>query len=301
MKYFLLFHLFLSFNIISFGQIESHEYLDSDFPNETPKLFADSIFSEFGTNKCLYVSPDKKYTYFSSCGYTGFCQEILRLGKLSNSKTIVLDTILNAEKTNKFSYCVEPWISYDRQEMYFSASKDIWKLTKINNKWSNPEKLGSNINTSWLEGHPSISKNNTLYFHSWEKTAYENSIYYSKYKDNAFTARKKIDILSEIGDAGDPAIAPDESFIIFASSRDGGYGLCDLYISFNKENKWTKPINLGSKINTSAIELGATITQDGKFLFFSRRDKWKNSTFLRVYWVSIDSLLMTLHENSKMN
>ncbi len=32
-------------------------------------------------------------------------------------------------------------------------------------------------------------------------------------------------------DAGDPCVAPDESYLVFASWRKGGYGGTDLYLS----------------------------------------------------------------------
>jgi hypothetical protein len=35
---------------------------------------------------------------------------------------------------------------------------------------------------------------------------------------------------------GPPYVAPDESYMIFSSFGAGGYGLCDLYISFRGED-----------------------------------------------------------------
>ncbi|RIV31634.1 hypothetical protein D2V08_12805 [Flagellimonas lutimaris] len=71
-----------------------------------------------------------------------------------------------------------------------------------------------------------------------------------------------------------PYIAPDESYLIWDSEREEGYGGADLYISFRqKDGSWGKAINLGEKINTKLWENGARVTPDGKFLTFSRSEE----------------------------
>jgi hypothetical protein len=68
-----------------------------------------------------------------------------------------------------------------------------------------------------------------------------------------------------------PFIAPDESYIIWDGERDSGLGDNDLYISFRQpDGSWGEAINMGDKINTEAPENGASVTPDGKYLFFNR-------------------------------
>ncbi len=81
-----------------------------------------------------------------------------------------------------------------------------------------------------------------------------------------------------------PYVSPDEKFIIFDSREHGGYGSADLYISFRKNDKWEKPINLGEKINTSQWDAMPIVSPDGKYLFFCRKSKRKRD----VYWVQFD-------------
>lgn len=69
-----------------------------------------------------------------------------------------------------------------------------------------------------------------------------------------------------------PFIAPDESYIIWDSERDGGYGDSDMYISFlQQDGSWGAAINFGDKINTDAEDGGGYVTPDGKYLFFCKR------------------------------
>jgi Tol biopolymer transport system component len=83
-----------------------------------------------------------------------------------------------------------------------------------------------------------------------------------------------------------PFIAPDESYIIWDSQRDEGFGDADIYISFkSQDGSWGKAINMGDKINTDAWDAAASVTPDGKYLFFNRNvgsDKYEN---VDIFWV----------------
>jgi hypothetical protein len=69
-----------------------------------------------------------------------------------------------------------------------------------------------------------------------------------------------------------PFIAPDESYILWDSERDDGYGDSDIYVSFRQDDgSWGTAINLGDKINTSASQRGGYVTPDGKYLFYNNR------------------------------
>ena len=86
-----------------------------------------------------------------------------------------------------------------------------------------------------------------------------------------------------------PFIAPDESYLLFDAERKDGFGESDIYISFKqKDGTWSNGVNLGDKINTNAWEASASITPDGKYLFFSRNvgsDKFEN---VDIFWVSTE-------------
>ena len=67
----------------------------------------------------------------------------------------------------------------------------------------------------------------------------------------------------------DPYVAPDGSFLIFGSTRPGGYGSSDNYVCFRKgDGSWTHPVNLGRPFNSSSYDLCANGTPDGKYFFF---------------------------------
>jgi hypothetical protein len=77
-------------------------------------------------------------------------------------------------------------------------------------------------------------------------------------------------------------ISPDESYIIFPSNHEGGFGGLDLYISFkDKNDNWEHPINMGAEINSSLTERFPVVSPDGQYLFFMRHtETWD------IFWVS---------------
>jgi len=66
-----------------------------------------------------------------------------------------------------------------------------------------------------------------------------------------------------------PTISADESFMIFASDKNGPAGRMDLFITRKTDNKWSAPENLGKVINTSANELFPLLDSANNLYFSS--------------------------------
>ncbi len=82
-----------------------------------------------------------------------------------------------------------------------------------------------------------------------------------------------------------PFIAPDESYLIWDSKREGGYGDSDLYISFRqKDGSWGAAINMGDNINSDRWDAYASVTPDGRYILFNRGITEDNSN-VDIYWV----------------
>jgi hypothetical protein len=97
---------------------------------------------------------------------------------------------------------------------------------------------------------------------------------------------KKMSLVVNTGTAtAHPFIAPDESYLIWDSNREGGFGASDLYISFRKKDgKWGQAINMGPNVNSDKGDTYATVTPDGKYILFNRTiDRKIYNT--DIYWV----------------
>lgn len=80
-----------------------------------------------------------------------------------------------------------------------------------------------------------------------------------------------------------PYIAPDESFLIWDSKRESGFGGSDIYISFRTANgAWGKAINMGPTINSEGWDAAASLSPDGRYFFFHRLNAEGNAN---IYWV----------------
>jgi Putative Ig domain/WD40-like Beta Propeller Repeat len=206
------------------------------------------------------------------------------------AKVTFLGDSLNLEE-------MEPFIAPDGSHLYFNAgtaaNTDIWCCEKTGSGWGKPAKLSDMINTPDLEWRPTISKKSTLY------TVKNGGVYRSTFQNGQFTRAEKLGCpVKSTGGEGDAFIAPDEDYLIFQSNRSGGLGQADLYISYRKEDgSWTNPKNLGPKINSSEFEFGASITRDGKYLMFSRRQQWLTDVPSKIYWATSDFIERLKHTN----
>ncbi len=67
-----------------------------------------------------------------------------------------------------------------------------------------------------------------------------------------------------------PSISADGKTLYFASDRPGGYGGSDIWMSKKDSlGHWSKPVNLGPKINTAGEEKSPFIHTDSQTLYFS--------------------------------
>lgn len=67
---------------------------------------------------------------------------------------------------------------------------------------------------------------------------------------------------------GQASLSPDGNYLFFVSDKAGGLGETDIYFSEKNNNKWTKPVNLGNKVNTARKEMFPFCHSSG-YLFFA--------------------------------
>jgi hypothetical protein len=164
---------------------------------------------------------------------------------------------------------------------------NIWIIHFVNNGWSKARVLGPEVNSvDYGENYPSISKKGNIYYSSNYPPCYgKGDIYISRFARGKYLAKQNLGkTINTKYNEDDPFIAANESFLIFCSTRPGGYGSFDLYISFLRKNStWTEAKNMGPEINTAGEEARPSITTDGKYLFFTRGDV--NPDWRDIYWV----------------
>lgn len=66
-----------------------------------------------------------------------------------------------------------------------------------------------------------------------------------------------------------PTINPEGSKLYFSSDMPGGYGGMDIYVCTWKDSLWSKPLNLGPRVNTAGEDLFPFIDRDSLLFFAS--------------------------------
>ena len=86
---------------------------------------------------------------------------------------------------------------------------------------------------------------------------------------------------------GHTFVAPDESFVLVDARAEDSRGKGDIYVAFaTTGGGWTKPVNLGDGVNSEYSESCPSLSDDGKYLFFSRYDE--PDEVAQIYWVDSD-------------
>lgn len=141
-----------------------------------------------------------------------------------------------------------------------------------NKNWTNFSKIGSNINTEGHEASISVSADGKQLF-IYKDDNGDGNIYMSDYKNDEWSKPEKLglEINSKAWETH-ASLSADGNTLYFVSNREGGFGGRDIYMSEKLANgKWSKAINLGSKINTAYDEESPFILPDGVTLYFSSK------------------------------
>ncbi len=148
----------------------------------------------------------------------------------------------------------------------------------IDNEWTQPIKLGPNINSEYREGSLSVSLDGKdLYFTSCNRPdGYGGCDIYISTLINETTWSKSINIGSKINSKywdSQPSVSADGKLLFFSSNRHGGYGGSDIWASRKINNSWSEPFNLGPKINSSGDEYTPFLHYDNSSFYFSSKGK----------------------------
>jgi len=277
----------LAFSNKSYSQNEfpvlEGPYFGQKPPGLIPEIFAPGIISVSGRSEMgVSFSPDLDEMYFTVQKKYGVPADIY-FSKLEGNRWTPFKKA-NFTKGKKAGE-MEPNVSYDGNKIYFTAYNDdftdtkIWYVNRINNGWSNAIKLDSPVNEDEVMTS-TLAKNGDLFYTNLSKRF---RTYYSPNINGKYPKALEAEI--EFG--GHAFISPSQDYLIVDSrNRVDKNQKADFYVYFKKKDgAWTKPINLGTTVNSTFDETVATVTPDGKYLIFSRRTE---GDALNLYWVSTE-------------
>jgi Tol biopolymer transport system component len=172
----------------------------------------------------------------------------------------------------------DPFLSPDGKRLFFVSSRPLegvspdklkkrthlWYVDQVaEDQWSAPHFLDAPFNLDSADNYgPTVSSAGTLFFCSEGRDGHPGMNGYSaKWLGDHYDTPKLLTINGE-KEVMDPFIAPDESYIIFASGND-------LYISFHQGNAWSASQNLGPQVNNGDSNYDPTVSPDGKMLYYT--------------------------------
>ena len=243
-------------------------YLGQKPPGVRPEVFAPDIVSTEHNDNSAFFSPNLKEFYFS--------RKDLKNGKWS---LVVFKSENNQWRQSVVGPRVgRPIFAPDGKIMHLGSKY----IERTKNGWSEVKSLGPLFDRNdWGIMRLSASTKGTYVFDDYKNN---DVIRISTIKDGKREAPRLLGKEINTGKwTAHPFIAPDESYLIWDSERDTGYGDSDLYISYRqKDGSWGEAINLGDRINTDAWEASAYVSPDGKYLFFNRVVESGN---VDIFWV----------------
>ena len=149
---------------------------------------------------------------------------------------------------------------------------NLWRMEREGSGWSAPKHLPDAVNRSTNVFSPSIAANGDLYFMDMVEVAgaMRFRLYMSALKDGVYQPAVALPFTAGEWGGSDPAVAPDESFLIYSSNRPptpAQQG--DLFIVFRKDGQWGEPQHLGAEINGFGGDTESRLGPDGHTLYFA--------------------------------
>lgn len=183
-----------------------------------------------------------------------------------------------------------PAFSRDGHFLFFQSIRpgglgriDLWvsyrEHTHDDFDWQPAVNLGPGVNSAADDNAPSYFENDELgvaqlYFVSSRPGGFGGQDIYlsSQIPDGSFGPAALVSELSTTSTDSRPSIRHDGLEIIFQSNRTGSLGTAlDLWVATRESvaDAWSTPVNLGSSINTTAVENNANLSSDRVTLFLS--------------------------------
>jgi Tol biopolymer transport system component len=303
-----------------------------------PKIFAPGVISGPGNDGTPTFSPDGRTLYFYRYGTAPISAVILESHDTRSGWSKPVVAPFSGPSSDR-----QPALSPDGRMLVYVSRRELpvqpgaprqyasnlWRVVRTDSGWSAPERLPDTINISPRMHNPSIAANGDLYFTCPTTLPGQDptwGLFRAEYRNGQYRRAQPLSFDGgDVLDADDPAIAPDQSYLIFGShGLRPPLGREHLYIAFRKGTSWESPIQIRYDGDDWASDNGngdgePQISPDGATLYFdssrsvpidpdrsraqfladaARLDAWDNGNS-NVWTLSLQPLLDALHFRQK--
>ncbi|WP_298346978.1 OmpA family protein [uncultured Algibacter sp.] len=195
-------------------------------------------------------------------------------GTFINNDQFYFASARNQDETKKYAWNKEPYldlfqtnIKENKDSLVFGEVNFI-KASKVNSDYHEASVAITNDGKTLYFTRDNVTRKNKLNFD--KKGTTHLKIYKATLVEDSWEDIKELSINDDVYSTGHPALSPDNKKLFFVSDREGGFGKTDIYeVDILENNKFSKPKNLGSKINTQGREMFPFVSKDSTLYFSS--------------------------------
>jgi hypothetical protein len=146
--------------------------------------------------------------------------------------------------------------TYFDKKIYISQSGQIHSfLVSPNNRFIYYDREFKKFRRYNLNGVAFLNNGQVAVFGVLDLNRRNVRLYYSELKKKGWSRLKKIPTLDKSLNAAFPANNPNSNKLFFAYEGQDSYGGYDIYVCSFENGKWSVPLNLGDKVNSSGNEI----------------------------------------------
>jgi len=251
----------------------------------SPKLLAPGVISGAADDLSPAFSPDGKTVFFTR-------------GNASGSM-IMVSSFVNGQWTTPqiapFSgkwRDLEPAMAPDGSFLVFASNRpsteagpaldgkydgktvpggggNLWRVIRGAKGWSDPERLPDTINADTGTFSPSITSDGSIYFMRPDDHVGAFHLYRSQLHADNYQQAVRLGLGDDTTEDVDPAVAPDESYMVYSSNHPKSGEPKRLCIALQQKTGWSTPIDLGDEVNEKGSNIEARLSPDSRTLYFS--------------------------------
>jgi Tol biopolymer transport system component len=253
--------------------------------NNNPRLFAPGVVSGPADDLSPAFAPDGKSMYFTRGN--------------PSTDTIMKSTFASGHwsKPTVATFSgkwrdLEPTMSPDGSFLIFASNRpanehgqvldatyngravpggggNLWRVDRSDGEWDRPKRLPDTVNRGTAVFSPSVAADGSLYFmRADDKTGFFH-LFRSQNQSGRYLAAEPVAVGDATTDEVDPAVAPDESFLVYSSSHPAKHDPKRLFIVFREAQSWSSPQDLGDEVNEAGSNIEARLGPDHRTLYFS--------------------------------
>ena len=241
-------------------------------PGSSQQIISPDTLSSAAPEFATTITPDGKKIYFNRTSpdrKSIYLMESESAGKYWSTPQLATFTDTTFRE-------LDPFISPEGKRLFFSSNRplegrqdyNVWVCEKTADGWGKPQPLPETVNGAGDEIYATVARNGNLYYSKY--TGGTAKIYRSEFENGTYLVAEQV--LINVPDSvsiANPAISPDEKWLIFASWNYRGLGGADLYIcGATPDGIWAKPMNLAF-LNSKYNDFAPSFSGDGRQVYFT--------------------------------